>query len=204
MTDIQRDRLHWEDRYHAGPTPWDTRITPPEVVAFWASGRLPHHGMALDLGCGTATNLAYLASLGLTAVGVELAGNALTRGRERLAQEQPALLSRIHLVQGDVAHVPFYALNARYILDIGCFHALSFADRPDYVQGVVNNLAPGGYYHLFAFDLLPEADRDPTKPPRGVAENEIVERFAPSLPVVEITRARPDRQPCRWYLLQKK
>ena len=123
MTDIQRDRLHWEDRYHAGPTPWDTRITPPEVVAFWASGHLPHHGVALDLGCGTATNLAYLAGLGLTAVGVELAGNALTRGRERLAQEQPALLSQIHLVQGDVAHVPFYALNARYILDIGCFHA---------------------------------------------------------------------------------
>jgi SAM-dependent methyltransferase len=158
----------------------------------------------LDLGCGTATNLAYLAGLGLTAIGVELASNALARGRARLAQEQAALLPHIHLVQGDVARVPFHALQASYVLDIGCFHALPFADRPGYVQGVVDNLASGGYYQLFAFDLLPDADRDPAKLPRGVAEHEIAERFAPHLQVVEVIQARPDRQPCRWYLLQRR
>ena len=55
----------WEKEYQSGQTPWDSGITPPEVVKFWSSRRLPAQGAALDLGCGTATNVAYLANLGL-------------------------------------------------------------------------------------------------------------------------------------------
>jgi SAM-dependent methyltransferase len=200
---ISETRTQWEEHYRSGPTPWDTRITPPEVVQFWASERLPKTGLALDLGCGTCTNVAYLAGLGLTALGIELAGNALATGVARLKESQAHLVPHMQFIQSDVTCLPIKAANAIYILDIGCLHGLPLWRRPDYVQGVIDNLAPGGYYHLFAFDLLPEAERPPDRPPRGLGEDEVATRFAPQLAIIEIERGQPDRQPCRWYLLQK-
>ncbi len=200
MSDV---RGQWEDQYRQGSTPWDTRITPPEVVQFWTEHTVPPGGVALDLGCGTATNVAYLAGCGLFTIGCEFSSLALVIGQTRLHQNHAALLPRIHLIQADVTQLPLRGIQACYILDIGCFHGLDAAVRPAYVQGVVDNLASGGYYHLFAFDLLPEAERPPDKLPRGVGEREVEELFAPQLQVVDILRGNPDRQPCRWYLLRK-
>lgn len=189
----------WEENYRTLQTPWDTGITPPEVVAFGQSGQLDPHGSVLDLGCGTATNVAYLSELGLRAIGVEHAMTALLRGKARLAQRSLSA----DLVQADVSALPFRQVNACYILDVGCFHGLREEQRSGYVRGVVENLAPGGYYHLYAFDRIDEFRNNPERAHRGVEENEIVERFCPALTVVEIVRANPDRYPCRWYLLRK-
>ncbi len=197
-------RHQWENRYQQGDTPWDTRITPPEVVQFWADHPAPPDSVALDIGCGAGTNVAYLASRGLFAIGCDLAGNALALGLTRLQEKHALLLPSVQFLQVDVTHLPLHNTQAAYILDIGCFHGLAFADRPAYVQSVIENLAPGGYYHLFAFDLLPETEWLPNKPPRGVGEDEIQTRFAPQLQIVEIIHGRPDRQACRWYLLKKK
>lgn len=197
-------RTQWEEHYRSGPTPWDTRVTPPEVVAFWQGRPVPPDALALDIGCGTATNVAFLAGLGLRVIGFDLAGNALATGRMRILADQPQLLTRSQLVQADVTRLPLHQARAYYVLDIGCFHTLPFALRNAYVQGVINNLAPGGYYQLFGFDLLPAAERPPDRQERGLDENEIAERFAPQLAVIEIIRAEPDRHPCRWYLLQKR
>jgi SAM-dependent methyltransferase len=190
-------RQQWEDHYRTGPTPWDTRITPPEVVQFWQDHPVPPGGVALDLGCGTATNVAYLAGVGLRAIGVDLAGNALATGLTRLQATPPAHRHRIQLVQADVTVLPVPARTACYLLDIGCFHCLPVARRHDYAQSAINVLASGGFFHLFAFDLLPE------KPERGVTEYEVEERFTPQLQIVDVLRGHPDHQPCRWYLLQK-
>jgi len=46
-----RWKFRW--RYWRRQTPWDTQVTPPEVMEFIA--RTPP-GKALDLGCGTGTN----------------------------------------------------------------------------------------------------------------------------------------------------
>jgi SAM-dependent methyltransferase len=37
----------------------------------------------------------------------------------------------------------------------------------------------------------------------GMRDDEVIARFTPTLEVVEILRANPDRYPCRWYLLRK-
>ncbi len=195
---------HWDTRYRSGNTPWDSGITPPEVTSFWESGRIQPEGLAVDLGCGTGTNVAYLAGLGLRAVGVELSGLALQRARERLDASTPDLVRQTDLVQADVSRLPIVNAGASYIVDIGCLHGVPPTRRPDYAAGVVNNLLSGGYYHLFAFDrLLDLPADDPEQAWRGMADNEVERLFSPGLAVVEIIQGDPDRHPCRWYLLQK-
>src|SRR5438270_4648330 len=59
---------------------WDTGITPPELVRFVA---VSPPGRALDLGCGTGTNVVYLTQHGWDAVGVDFAARAVAKARER-------------------------------------------------------------------------------------------------------------------------
>ena len=195
-------RQRWEARYSEGFTPWDTQITPPEVVDFWQSERLHPEGLALDLGCGPGTNVRYLATLGLHAIGVEIANAPLVTARQRFEQHVPHLLPQAHFVCSDVCLLPFQNLNASYILDVGCFHSIPRAMRQHYANGVINNLAPGGYFQLYAFDTDIE-NPEPPSGPVGVDAGEIAQRFAPHLNVVEEIIARPDRRPCRWYLFQR-
>ena len=194
-------RERWDARYREGVTPWDTQLTPPEVVDFWQSGRLPTEGIALDLGCGPGTNVRFLASLGLHAIGVEIASAPLLTAIHRLVTNAPALQPHVHFVCSDVCRLPFSGLDANYILDIGCLHSLPRSVRDDYSRQVIANLAPGGYYHLYAFDTDP-ANPEPANGPVGLDEGEVAARFSPNLTVVEEVIARPDRRPCRWYLLQ--
>ena len=197
------DRPGWEKHYQDGQCPWDTGITPPEVEAFWASDRLPSTGLAIDIGCGPGTNVAYLARLGLRAIGVDLAGGALRLAVARLHTKAPELLSHISFVQADVTSLPFDQAQAAYMLDVGCLHGLPQTMRADYAKGIVANLASGGYYQLYAFDCLADWVDDPIRRWRGMGDDEVATLFAPHLRLVEILRARPDRYPCRWYLLQK-
>ena len=193
-------RQRWDARYQQGVTPWDTGQTPPEVIEFWQSARLPSHGLALDLGCGPGTNVRYLANQGLTTIGVEIAGAPLIKARQQ--QQTSALIGQAHFILADVCQLPFHDLNANYILDIGCFHSLPRSLRTYYVENVVANLAHGGYYHLYAFDADPTV-AEPTSGPVGMENGEVAQRFGPYLTLVEEIIAQPERRPCRWYLLQR-
>lgn len=201
---IITNRTNWETHYETGNTPWDSRVTPPEVQAFWRSGRLPHSGLAIDVGCGPGTNVGYLARLGLTVIGTDLAGRALNLARHRHRDASPELRARMSFVQSDVTQLPFTYAYADYMLDIGCFHGLPPELRDSYAQGIVRNLRPGGYYQLYAFDCLEALTDDPKRKQRGMRETEVADRFGPTLEVVEEIRGNPDRHPCRWYLLQKR
>jgi SAM-dependent methyltransferase len=195
-------RRHWDVRYAEGVTPWDTQITPPEVEAFWASGRLPPQGLALDLGCGPGTNVRYLARIGLQAVGVEIAGEPLLTAGRRILHDPLSHRRRMTFCCADVCALPFQGVEAAYILDIGCLHNIAPQLRRDYAAGVIANLAAGGYYQLFAFDANPPPE-DPESKTTGLADGEVEHLFGPALCLVEEIRARPDRRPCRWYLLQR-
>ena len=197
-------RQQWEERYTQPSLPWDSGITPPEVVDFWQSDRSIQqrdHQVALDMGCGTGTNVAYLASLGLRAIGVELSGNGLEIAETRLSQLPLGERQRISLVQASVAQVPFQNLGCGYILDIGCLHTIPTDLRPDYAAGMLANLASGGYYHLYGFDKLDPTDESVQ---RGLGENEVVELLGSHVDIISIEQANPAPNPCRWYLFRKK
>lgn len=199
----QQLRTRWEAHYSSGNTPWDTQITPPEVRAFWESTRLPAHGLALDVGCGPGTNVRYLAERGLFALGFDISYYAVHTGRRRILERVPEIAHRAWLIQADVTRLPLANAGASYILDLGCSHGLDPSLRPTFAQGIVANLRPGGYYHLYAFDYVLRSENGTSDEPMGMLENEVIERFTPALEVVKIERALPDRHPCRWYLLRK-
>jgi SAM-dependent methyltransferase len=201
VKEVDERRQKWETRYREDDLPWDTGITPPEVQAFWAAQ--PHGTLAIDLGCGTGTNAAFLARHNEQAVGIELALNAL-----RIAQQRQLatgdLGGSLAFVQADVARLPFYGLSANYILDIGCFHAVPQEDRTLYARGVVNNLRQGGHYHLYAADRVENKEGEGSGPSRnGFGPDEIETLFTPDMEVVEILRGAGDSFPSRWYLLRK-
>jgi len=115
-------RLFFELRYLIGRAPWDTGITPPEVVELIEGATPLAPGRALDLGCGTGTNALYLRRHGWTVVGVDFSDLAI-----EAAAEKAAGVDGVRFVRGDVTRLEDLGIEASFdlVLDIGCFHSVS-------------------------------------------------------------------------------
>ena len=72
--------MYWLKR-----TPWDTGITPPEVVDLVAR-RFPKGGRAIDIGCGTGTTVVYLARHGFRVIGIDVSRRAIALARRRVRE----------------------------------------------------------------------------------------------------------------------
>ena len=127
--------------------PWDTNISPPELLAF-----IKEHppGRALDLGCGTGTNVITLTKAGWQATGIDFVPSAIAQARRKARQAKAACTLRV----GDVTHLSSDLREQDLTLDIGCFHGLSTSQRAAYLEGVQRTLKPSGhwlvYVHLVA------------------------------------------------------
>lgn len=128
---------------YLGTPPWDTGISPPELTAFL--NETPP-GRALDLGCGTGTNLLTMARKGWQVAGVDFAWLPVLQARHKLRSEGYAARVR----RGDVTAGLDMGGSFDLILDIGCYHGLTPSGRQAYRQNLRNWLAPGGAYLLYA------------------------------------------------------
>lgn len=135
-------RLEFNLRYLLGKPRWDTGIVPPEVEAFVGS-HTP--GRALDLGCGTGTNLLYLAQHGWQVVGVDFSRQAVRAARKRL--RSTGLTADVQV--GDVTRLTGVRDEYNYVLDIGCYHQLSQDGRKAYQMNLKRLLAPGGVWMIY-------------------------------------------------------
>ena len=138
------NRWRFEWRYWRGQTPWDTRITPPEVMEFIA-GNSP--GRALDVGCGTGTNAITLACHGWQVTGVDFAPKAIREARRKTA----AAGLEIEFHAADVTNLGMLTGLYDYVLDIGCLFTLKENDRIKYARGLARLLRSGGDYMLYAW-----------------------------------------------------
>ena len=161
--------------------PWDTGISPPELHAHIAA-HAP--GRALDLGCGTGTNVLTLAQHGWDVVGVDFAVKAIAQARDKL--KRAGLRADVRV--GDVTRID---LDGTFdlILDIGCFHGLPARDQDRYAQRVKQRLAPGGTFLLYV-QWKQTADQR-----TGIDESDLT-RFAPLVVArredgIDTARARP-------------
>jgi len=124
--------------------PWDTRTSPPELLAFIAEHP---PGRALDLGCGAGTNAITLAQHGWQVVGVDFVGKAIRMARQR-AREAGV---QVDFHVGDVTRLDGVDGPFDLVLDIGCFHGLTPDGMAAYAHNLDRLLAPGGTFLLYAF-----------------------------------------------------
>jgi 2-polyprenyl-3-methyl-5-hydroxy-6-metoxy-1,4-benzoquinol methylase len=141
-----RWKFQW--RYWCRRTPWDTQVTPPEVMEFLA--RTPP-GDALDLGCGTGTNAITLARHGWRVTGVDFVPRAVLAARAKAAQSGLT----IDFYVASVTDLSALSGPFDYALDIGCLHSLRGEDRTKYSGNLPRLLRPGAWYMLYAW--LPRA-----------------------------------------------
>jgi cyclopropane fatty-acyl-phospholipid synthase-like methyltransferase len=137
-------RILFDLWYIFGRPPWDTGISPPELLSF-----LENHspGRAIDLGCGTGTNVITLAQHGWHVTGVDLSGKAIqmARRKTRLAGVQAELHQcNVTLLKG--VSGPF-----DLALDIGCFHGLPLDRARRYIAKLGKLVSPGGTYLLYTW-----------------------------------------------------
>jgi cyclopropane fatty-acyl-phospholipid synthase-like methyltransferase len=124
--------------------PWDTGISPPELMDFIQS-HAP--GRALDLGCGSGTNVLTLIQHGWQATGVDFVPAAIARASRRIRAAGVTADLRV----GDVTDLRDLKAPFDLILDIGCFHSLDRAGRDAYRRNVQRLLSPGGSVLMYAF-----------------------------------------------------
>ena len=128
---------------YLGSPRWNTGISPPELIHF-----LENHepGIALDVGCGTGTNLLTMTEYGWQVVGMDIALLSILRARKKLSAANTQARVMLRSATAETR------LDAQFdlVLDIGCFHSLSEKGRNDYRQNLKRWLKPGGHYLLYA------------------------------------------------------
>lgn len=200
---MQWRRIMYSLMYRLSTPPWDTGITPPEVVAAIEGEHALPAGRALDLGCGTGTNVLYLAQHGREVVGVDFSPVAIRRARKKVKKTPGATL-----VEGDVSQLSNLGIQGPFdfVLDIGCFHGLPATRRQAYVQEVARVCRSGAIFMLWAIagDV---GDRQPSIPGApAMHEQEIADRFGQdfTLERVEHGKFGTGRWMANWYTLRRR
>lgn len=154
--------------YRIGRPIWDTP-THPELKDLIEGERALPPGRALDLGCGTSPNVAYLAQHGWEAIGVDFSGIAIKKARHNARGIQGASFA-----VADVTRLPDSGITGPFdlVIDCGCYHSLAPTGRTAYVPEVAAVMKPGALLVMWE-GLM-------------VADNEIPDRFGDAFAVERI------------------
>jgi SAM-dependent methyltransferase len=130
------------DLWYFSRPPWDSGVPPPELLAY-----LETHpaGRALDIGCGTGTNVIAMARHGWRASGFDFSARAIHLARRKArAAGAPA---DFHI--DDASTMKTIEGRFDLALDIGCFHIVPTKEK--YLSSLTRILAPGGSWLLYGF-----------------------------------------------------
>lgn len=193
----------WEARYLSGDSPWDSGVTPPEVVALIQSGRVEPE-WALDIGCGSGETSRYLARHGFSVVGIDFSLAALRRAAVAARRENLPCL----FVRGDGTDFRFARTFATLVVDIGCFHSFNAAGRASYRDALAGTLQPGGYYLLYTFlcDNCPSftetGSAEPSRETPSITYADIA-AFAPRFTLRWTSHGEDRTRHSAWFLMQR-
>ena len=126
--------------------PWD--IGPrAELVELVESGRIKPC-RAVDLGCGTASNVIFLAQHGFDVTGIDFSSAAIDLGKSRAAEKQV----EVAFFQDDLTRLSRDYGKFDLIVDYGTFDDLTLSNRPKYIQNLLGLTHPGTQMVLFVFE----------------------------------------------------
>ncbi len=188
---------NWEDHYQSGFLPWDTGTADPYLASAVESGAIAP-GKALEVGCGTGTNVLYLAEKGFDVWGVDLAPTAIARALERLEGRPNARAEVLDFLEAPLPQTGF-----TFVYDRGCFHVFDHAEeRTRFAERVAEALAPEGRW-LSLIGSTEGAPRD-RGPPRRSARD-IALAVEPALEIVELRATDFEDHDARaWLMIAKK
>ncbi|MBI4426250.1 MAG: class I SAM-dependent methyltransferase [Candidatus Kerfeldbacteria bacterium] len=174
----------WNELYRAlsaRQLPWESGAPSPTLVRLVQDRTI--HGRVLDLGCGLGTHSIWMATEGLSIVGVDVSEAAIRQAEHR---GRTAGVTVAWLV-ADGKNLPFDNNSFNAVFDRGTYHHQGI-DKERYVREVMRVLKPGGYYLLLAFHPSMHW-------PKSVREDEVRRMFEPAGEVVwqgEETHLQPD------------
>jgi SAM-dependent methyltransferase len=162
--------LPWDASYHqSSPAPWDIGHPQPAIVRLASAVGLA--GPVLDAGCGTGENILYLASLGLSVLGVDVAETALSLARGKARERR----IEAEFATSDAFHLELLERRFQAVLDCGLFHTFEADEWPAYVASLASVTEPGGTLYVLCF-----SDQGPDIGPHPVSEHELRAAFTPS------------------------
>jgi SAM-dependent methyltransferase len=190
-----------EGYYNAGRAPWDTGVTPPELVALIAGQDTLPPGRALELGCGTGTNAIYLARRGWDVTAVDLIDSAVGQAREKAEAAGAA----VRLLHGDATRLDELDVPGPFDLffDLSCYCGIPLHRRDAYAAGLTRRAAPGARLLMFGYGPEPLGNPVPevTSWAAGVTADELRTRF-PGWALLDVTPGT-NSVPTFWFTLRR-
>lgn len=179
-------REGWDERYISGVAPWDSGRSDLHLARVVEEHDV-EPGAALEIGCGTGTNLIWLAQRGFEVTGLDLSPVAVERAQDKAARAGvEARLMAADFLEDEVPAGPY-----GFVYDRGCWHMFDDDDvRARFAARVAGLLAPGGIWH----SLLGSTDgpQRTTGPPRRSAV-QIVSALEPRFEILELRSTTFDR-----------
>jgi SAM-dependent methyltransferase len=168
---VNLERLKFGLMYRVGFLPWDGHALPARLIALVEGEAALPAGKVLDLGCGTGDSSIYLARHRWDVVGLDFVERALQTARAKSSAGQV----KVTWLRADVTRLGEAGVGGGFglIVDNGCLHLLSDADRDAYVRGV--SAVAANHATLLVTGFLP-GHRGPG--PRGIDRAEVERRFA--------------------------
>jgi ubiquinone/menaquinone biosynthesis C-methylase UbiE len=190
-------RLRFTLMYFRRP-PWDSGITPPELIEFMATHP---PGRAIDLGCGTGTNVVSLAQNGWRVTGVDFIPKAIKTAKQKTKLAGVSADLRM----GDVTNLRDIKGPFDLVLDIGCFHGVD--GKSAYLNELDRILAPGGHWLMYGFfkpdpQLSGGFDFAQHKPGLAAPDLDLIAARGLTLLARKDGFDKRDR-PSAWFLFQK-
>ncbi|WP_433665289.1 class I SAM-dependent methyltransferase [Nocardia sp. CA-128927] len=179
--------LPWDASYQDGPAPWDVGGPQPAIARVAAEGGFA--GAVLDVGCGSGDNALYIASLGFSVLGVDVADTALAIARQR-ADERGI---EVEFATADAFHLDRLGRKFDTVLDCGMFHTCDAAERPGYAASLASAIEPGGTLYVLCF-----SDIGPDPGPHPVTQDELSGAFDRA-DDWDIVAVQPDRVLTRYH-----
>lgn len=184
--------------------PWDTGVSPPELLEFIKehkpgtprSGSVDKPGRAIDIGCGTGTNVVTLAKAGWQVTGVDFAPRAVQLARQKIARAGV----RAELFVEDATNVEGIGGPFELAFDLGCFHTIPQDGRKKYLEQLDRILAPNGFWLMYGFL---KSDASHAGPGLTEADLSRVSSWLTLLSRCDGIDGKGER-PSAWFLFQKR
>ncbi|WP_433716620.1 class I SAM-dependent methyltransferase [Nocardia sp. CA-084685] len=179
--------LPWDASYQDGPAPWDVGGPQQAIVRLAAQGGFA--GSVLDAGCGSGENALYIAALGFSVLGVDVAETALATARSKAVARR----IDVEFVAADALRLDCLGRKFDTVLDCGLFHTFDGEERRAYLESLATVTEHGGTLYVLCF-----SDEGPDTGPHPVSREELTSALDSSNGWKVVT-IEPDRLDTRYH-----